>query len=90
VSDVTEYVTVDEIIPAVMEPAQMNNKVVIGGIVAAILILGGIGYSVMSQKNSPPPPGQVIPPSQLQNELPASSNLGTNGNSTDGAVHSSE
>jgi len=68
----------------------MDNKLVIGGIVAALLLIGGIGYAVMSQKNTPPPVSQVVPPSQLQNELAPSSNAGGATRSTDGAAHSTE
>jgi len=65
----------------------MDNKLIVGGIVAALLVLGGVGYAVMTRQNAPPPPEQVVPANQLTNELPPQTNKGA---SSDGAAHSTE
>jgi hypothetical protein len=44
----------------------MDKKLLIGGIVAAALIIGGVGFFVMKGSAPPAPPAeQVVPASQI-------------------------
>ena len=66
----------------------MDKKLLIGGIIAAILVLGGVGFAVMKGSAPPAPVAeQVVPASQIsQSErAPDTSGVNTTNTSTERA-----
>ena len=66
----------------------MDKKLLIGGIIAAILVLGGVGFAVMKgSATNAPVAEQVVPASQIsQSErAPDASGVNTTNTSTERA-----
>lgn len=56
----------------------MNSKLVTAGIVAVLLVIGGVWFAANRQGGAPPE-DTPVPASQLQNELPQTSGSSTSG-----------
>ncbi len=56
----------------------MDKKLLIGGVVAAILVLGGVAYAVSKGGPAPVAPESIVRPAeQLRDEMPKGDNGGT-------------